>query len=93
MLTDSAGIRSVRPHLDHIVPRVLGGSDDVSNLGPSCWTCNSIKGGRPLETARHLLVLHKLGWPKFSVEEIKWLRNHGVDLSDYDNCRLAFEAT
>lgn len=33
--------------VDHIVPRVLGGGPEVSNLQPMCRPCNSRKGGRP----------------------------------------------
>lgn len=27
-------------HIDHVVPRALGGEDQISNLVPSCPTCN-----------------------------------------------------
>ena len=33
--------------IDHILPRVRGGSDEVSNLQPMCRKCNSHKGTRP----------------------------------------------
>jgi len=36
-------------HIDHIVPRTLGGSDDESNLALTCPFCNMAKGGFPLE--------------------------------------------
>ena len=32
--------------IDHIVPRVKGGTDDESNLVPCCMICNSEKCGR-----------------------------------------------
>jgi hypothetical protein len=35
-------------HCDHVVPVVLGGSDDPSNLTTACKLCNLSKGGRPL---------------------------------------------
>jgi 5-methylcytosine-specific restriction endonuclease McrA len=35
-------------HLDHIVPRALGGSHAEHNLINVCATCNLRKGGRPL---------------------------------------------
>lgn len=33
--------------VDHIVPRVLGGNSEVSNLQPMCRSCNSTKAGKP----------------------------------------------
>jgi 5-methylcytosine-specific restriction endonuclease McrA len=33
----------VRYHLEHIVPRALGGSDDLENLALACPTCNYYK--------------------------------------------------
>lgn len=34
------------PTLDHIVPRSLGGSDDIANLRTAHWLCNSIRGNQ-----------------------------------------------
>lgn len=31
---------------DHILPHVLGGSDDLSNLTPACRSCNSSRGAK-----------------------------------------------
>lgn len=46
--------------LDHVVPRSKGGSDDVENLRPAHFGCNSARGNRmrakrklvPLNTSR-----------------------------------------
>jgi 5-methylcytosine-specific restriction endonuclease McrA len=38
--------------VDHIVPRVLGGDDSLSNLQVLCSHCNSSKGGRFFERAK-----------------------------------------
>ncbi len=40
-------------HVDHIVPRVAGGGDALSNLNPSCVKCNNWKHSMPLERFRH----------------------------------------
>ena len=41
---------------DHIVPHVLGGSNDITNLTPSCKPCNASRGailGNQLRKGRH----------------------------------------
>lgn len=29
---------------DHIVPKAMGGTNDISNLQIACWSCNELKG-------------------------------------------------
>lgn len=36
--------------IDHIRPRIAGGSDDATNLVPACRSCNGSKGARSLES-------------------------------------------
>lgn len=36
-------------HVDHVVPKAAGGSDDITNLITSCQTCNLGKSARLLE--------------------------------------------
>jgi hypothetical protein len=38
-------------HVDHIAPRIQGGSDDHDNLVAACESCNKGKGGRTPEQA------------------------------------------
>ncbi len=33
--------------LDHLIPRILGGSNDATNLVSSCMSCNSAAGDTP----------------------------------------------
>ena len=33
-------------HVEHIVPRSKGGTDEAENTALSCWSCNSAKGSR-----------------------------------------------
>lgn len=40
---------SVDLTLDHVLPRIQGGSDEARNLVPACRRCNSAKGGRTPE--------------------------------------------
>lgn len=40
---------NVANSLDHIVPLVRGGSNDIENLAPACISCNSSKGDKLLE--------------------------------------------
>lgn len=41
--------------LDHAVPRSQGGSNDVNNLLPCCWSCNSSKRHKTIEEYRAML--------------------------------------
>jgi len=43
-------------HVDHIVPRSQGGSDELDNLVASCARCNLSKGGRTPEQAGMELI-------------------------------------
>jgi 5-methylcytosine-specific restriction endonuclease McrA len=37
---------------DHLLPRSLGGTDEMSNLAPICPRCNSIRGNGTVAAAR-----------------------------------------
>jgi len=39
-------------HVDHVVPRKLGGTDELSNLQLLCVQCNLSKGGRFFNSGR-----------------------------------------
>lgn len=42
------------PTVDHIVPLIRGGSNDMDNLTPACRSCNSSKGDKLLSEWREL---------------------------------------
>jgi len=50
------GIRPMRPTLDHVIPRHLGGDHSWENLVTACPSCNHRKGGRTMEQARMVLL-------------------------------------
>ena len=74
-----------RFHCDHVLPRTSGGGDNLSNLVPSCHSCNSTKCKRSIEEFRDLLALRKLyeehpEIPAFSPAQREWMRLNGLDL-------------
>lgn len=46
------GAPQVLLHVDHRIPRALGGTNDPSNLVASCATCNVGKGAEPLSAGQ-----------------------------------------
>ena len=52
--------------VDHYLPRNQGGTDELSNLVPTCHRCNSTKGPRSPEYLRH-----KLGISRFYFEQLE----------------------
>ena len=48
-----------RFHVDHIIPRHLGGGCEPGNLVAACWSCNSAKRHRPMTYLRFALALRQ----------------------------------
>jgi hypothetical protein len=83
--------KALRPCRDHIISKAKGGSDDPSNIAVCCRSCNSTKGSKTVDEARHWLKLAALGWPRFTVDQLEWLRQQGFDCSTYDEFQFWFE--
>jgi 5-methylcytosine-specific restriction endonuclease McrA len=70
-------------NIDHIDPY---GGDEISNLNPSCKSCNSTKHTRSIEKFRSLFIHKKLQIPKFTDEQKKYLLENyhlSIDIKFY----------
>ena len=46
--------------VDHVIPKRIGGTDDINNLNPACRRCNHYKRASSIERFRTLLLtLHE----------------------------------
>jgi hypothetical protein len=46
--------------VDHVIPKRIGGMDDINNLNPACRRCNHYKRASSIERFRTLLLtLHE----------------------------------
>lgn len=55
--------------VEHQIPTSRGGSNDISNLVPSCKNCNRLKGARTVEEFRNYLKLRMLARVESFVDE------------------------
>lgn len=62
--------------VEHVVNR---GSDDISNLVPSCGNCNRRKRNRTLEEFRNFLTA-----PNFTERQIEFLLSYGIQIPKPD---------
>ena len=62
---------------DHIHPKTKGGANELDNLRPCCWFCNSQKNHKTVEEYRSFLAHKKAGIPHFSPEQWGWLESQG----------------
>jgi 5-methylcytosine-specific restriction endonuclease McrA len=51
------GCEPTKLQVDHIIPVVMGGTDDIENLIPSCAPCNNYKSSWTIEQFRTNLEL------------------------------------
>lgn len=54
-------------HMDHVIPVVYGGPDDIINLMPSCSKCNNYKNAWSLEEFRRQLQMQVTRARKYSM--------------------------
>lgn len=69
-------------HVDHFVPKCLGGGDDFDNLVPSCSTCNNLKNGSTLEDFRKRMGKNMENRPFISKSIEAWLNSRGLYLPE-----------
>lgn len=80
-----------RMSIDHLMPRILGGGDDLANLVPACRQCNCAKGGRTVEGFRLQQFYGQHDIEPFSDRQLAWLAAHGVRPLDMPRPRFWFE--
>jgi hypothetical protein len=76
-------------HVDHIVPVVEGGRDDIENLATSCDRCNLGKGPRPLtDTSKPRATPDSIEITKERKAQIASYRKH---IREWADAKLAAE--
>lgn len=77
--TEVVDVTSINYAIEHIKPVSKGGSNDISNLLPSCKKCNITKGTKNLEEFRFSLTLKNNNIPPFKKEQVEYLKSK-IDL-------------
>jgi len=77
-------------HVEHIHPRINGGSDHIDNLVPSCRACNNSKRNKSVEEWREYLRWVNIG--KFSETQIAFLKEHGIEIPEPESVVFYFES-
>jgi 5-methylcytosine-specific restriction endonuclease McrA len=70
--------------IDHIVPRISGGGDELENVVPACRSCNSAKGTKQLEEFRfykRMQKYEKQNGVSFNAEQLSYLRGIGMEIN------------
>ena len=87
-ITYANGCAGNRFTLDHLIPRAMGGADELGNLVPSCDCCNLEKGAMPVDEYRFLKTMGnfvKSTGVSFTMEQSVWLQENsrGLGLERY----------
>lgn len=79
-------------HVDHVVARASGGSNDLPNLRSSCRFCNCSKGSRGLEYLRDTLRLKNSDlFGIITVNQLLQLEAKGIALPVANTFQFRFE--
>lgn len=74
--------------IDHFTPKSNGGSDELENLVPSCYVCNSSKKDLSAEDYRKKI---QYGNIRFSDKQIKFITSNGGVMPKCDKYIFFFE--
>lgn len=80
--------------IDHVIPKYDGGSNDISNLLPSCISCNSTKGKKTLEQFRFFIEFRNaVPEMTFNQSQMEFLRQKGVleQIGEFKKVKFFFE--
>ncbi len=66
--------------VDHVIPKIRGGTSEIDDLLPACWSCNGSKKDATVEEYREALGYKATGAPKFNEEQRDWLEQNGVEI-------------
>lgn len=77
--------------VEHWVPKRDGGTDDITNLFPSCKKCNGLKACGSIEFLRYNLIRERKNYPKFNINQFSFLEERGHIISKVDKYKFYYE--
>lgn len=75
--------------IDHFVAQKAGGTEEIDNLVPCCWSCNCSKHKRSIEEWRDALMWKDIG--RLTKKQIDWLHSNGVEIPNPPYIAFYFE--